>query len=109
MPVWRCPHCGTPQSETARCWVCRRSSTSCATCANFRHGVFGDLRYCGLDRRQAPLNGDEIRPCWAPPAILVAEAVAVEPPSDEQAFVTDAETEPLATDHPTRFWVEVEA
>ena len=29
MPMWRCPHCGTPQAETARCWVCRRSSTAC--------------------------------------------------------------------------------
>ena len=30
MPMWRCPHCGTPQAETARCWVCRRSTTACA-------------------------------------------------------------------------------
>ena len=32
MPMWRCPHCGTPQTETSRCWVCKRSSTSCGTC-----------------------------------------------------------------------------
>lgn len=62
--MWRCPHCGTPQAETARCWVCRRSSTACGTCRNFRHSVAGTLGYCGLDRRRQPLVGDEIRPCW---------------------------------------------
>ena len=35
MPVWRCPHCGTPQAESSRCWVCRRSTTTCATCLPF--------------------------------------------------------------------------
>ena len=39
MPMWRCPHCGTPQAETARCWVCRRSSTSCGTCRHYRRSV----------------------------------------------------------------------
>jgi hypothetical protein len=70
MPLWRCPHCGTPQAETARCWVCHRSSTACATCRNFRRSVAGQLGYCGLDRRRRPLKGDEIRGCWeaaAPP------------------------------------------
>jgi hypothetical protein len=62
--MWRCPHCGTPQAETARCWVCRRSSTACGTCRNFRQSVAGSLGYCGLDRRRQPLVGDEIRPCW---------------------------------------------
>jgi hypothetical protein len=64
MPMWRCPHCGTPQAETARCWVCRRSSTACATCRNFRRSVAAQLGYCGLDRERAPLRGDEIRACW---------------------------------------------
>jgi hypothetical protein len=64
MPMWRCPHCGTPQAETARCWVCRRSSTSCATCRNYRRSVAGKLGYCGLDRRRQPLTGEEIRGCW---------------------------------------------
>ncbi len=64
MPMWRCPHCGTPQAETARCWVCRRSSTACGTCRNFRRSVAGSLGYCGLDRRRQPLTGDEIRACW---------------------------------------------
>jgi hypothetical protein len=62
--MWRCPHCGTPQAETARCWVCRRSSTACGTCRNFRRSVAGSLGYCGLDRRRQPLVGDEIRACW---------------------------------------------
>src|SRR6266404_3840838 len=64
MPLWRCPHCRTPQAETARCWVCHRSSTSCATCRNFRGSVAAGVGYCGLDRSRAPLRGDEIRACW---------------------------------------------
>ncbi|MFL5678888.1 MAG: hypothetical protein ACJ77V_06205 [Chloroflexota bacterium] len=64
MPIWRCPHCGTPQAETARCWVCRRSSTACASCRNFRRSVAAQVGFCGLDRQRRPLHGDEIRPCW---------------------------------------------
>jgi hypothetical protein len=109
MPVWRCPHCGTPQAEAARCWVCRRSSTSCATCVNFRHAVFGGVGYCGLDRGRSTLAGDEIRPCWVAPMTLMAGAVAVELAPDEQPFSTGGtETGPLTSDRPTRFWVEVE-
>jgi hypothetical protein len=74
--MWRCPHCGTPQAETARCWVCRRSSTSCATCRHFRHSVAANLGYCGLDRTREPLHGDEIRPCWESTAVAT-------PPGDE--------------------------
>ena len=62
--MWRCPHCGTPQAETARCWVCKRSSTACGTCRHFRHSVAGSLGFCGLDRHRQPLVGDEIRACW---------------------------------------------
>jgi hypothetical protein len=115
MPVWRCPHCGTPQAETARCWVCRRSSTSCATCANFRHAVFGGLGYCGIERGRSPLQGDEIRPCWVAPTKLVAEAVAVgtvavEASDGERPFTQpDLGSGPLAADPPTRFWIELEA
>lgn len=70
MPTWRCPHCGTPQAETARCWVCRRSSTACATCRHFRRAVAAGLGYCALDRRRAPLDGTAIRACWdAGPAV----------------------------------------
>ena len=64
MPMWRCPHCGIPQAETARCWVCHRSSTACLTCRNFRRSVAGQLGYCALDRQRLPLHGDEIRSCW---------------------------------------------
>jgi hypothetical protein len=64
MPVWRCPHCNTPQAETSRCWVCRRSTTSCVTCRHFRKGVAGGLGLCGLDRRHVALTGAEVRPCW---------------------------------------------
>jgi hypothetical protein len=83
MPMWRCPHCGTPQAETARCWVCRRSSTACGTCRNFRRSVAAQLGYCGLDRQRRPLAGDEIRACWeaAAPAPEVAP-VAVRPSSE---------------------------
>jgi len=76
MPMWRCPHCGTPQSETARCWVCRRSSTACATCRHFRRSVAAQLGYCGLDAQRRPLRGVEIRACWEAP-VAVAEAPPV--------------------------------
>jgi len=83
MPMWRCPHCGTPQAETARCWVCRRSSTSCATCRHFRHSVAANIGYCGLDRARRPLSGEEIRPCWeqALPATARVEDTAVLTPA----------------------------
>ena len=64
MPVWRCPHCGTPQAESSRCWVCRRSTTTCATCRHFRRGIANGLGLCGLDPRHAALDGTEIRACW---------------------------------------------
>jgi hypothetical protein len=62
--MWRCPHCGAPQAETARCWVCRRSSTTCSTCIHFRRALAGDLGYCALDPRRRPLTGRELRGCW---------------------------------------------
>ena len=64
MPVWRCPHCATPQTESSRCWVCRRSTTSCATCRHFRRGVAGGLGTCGLAPRRWALDGTEMRACW---------------------------------------------
>ncbi len=64
MPMWRCPHCATPQAETGRCWVCHRSTTACGACRNFRRSVAGQLGYCGIDRQRRPLQGDEIRSCW---------------------------------------------
>lgn len=74
MPMWRCPHCGTPQAETARCWVCRRSSTACGTCRHFRRSVAANLGYCGLDRTRAPLEGGEIRSCWEAGDAMTAAA-----------------------------------
>lgn len=106
--MWRCPHCGTPQAETARCWVCRRSSTACGTCRNFRHSVAGSLGYCGLDRGRQPLVGDEIRACWeawpagagdtavAPAAIMPAAVGASEPERAQPlAFVEVQAGDPL--------------
>jgi hypothetical protein len=62
--MWHCPHCGAPQAETARCWVCRRSSTTCSTCRHFRASLATDLGYCALDLRRRPLTGAELRGCW---------------------------------------------
>jgi hypothetical protein len=62
--MWTCPHCGAPQAETARCWVCHRSSTTCSTCRNFRASLATDVNYCALDRRRRPLTGLELRGCW---------------------------------------------
>ena len=64
--MWTCPSCGAPQAETARCWVCRRSSTTCSTCTHFRRALAGDLGYCGKDARRLPLTGLELRGCWEP-------------------------------------------
>ncbi len=118
MATWRCPHCRTPQAEAARCWVCHRSSTSCATCLNFRHAVFGGLGYCGLDRRRGALVGDEIKACWTSPIALVAGTASVDASvaSDEQPFglhlATDPsrpDPDPLRADRPGSFWIDVEA
>jgi hypothetical protein len=68
MVNWRCPHCGAPQSETARCWVCHGSTTSCSTCRHFRRGITLRTGYCALDQRRSPLTGDEQFECWELPA-----------------------------------------
>lgn len=82
--MWRCPYCGTPQAETARCWVCHRSSTTCSTCRHFRRSVAANVGFCGLDRRLS-LAGDEIRGCWElgaahGPQIGAATAPGIEAP-----------------------------
>jgi hypothetical protein len=80
MVSWRCPHCGSPQSEAARCWVCRRSTTSCKTCRHFRNAVADRVGYCALDKKRAPLTGEEERACWeGVPA--EASAMTTDPPS----------------------------
>ena len=122
MPLWRCPHCGTPQAETARCWVCHRSSTSCGTCRNFRASVAAGVGYCGLDRKRLPLRGDEIRVCWedargaAQPqptddaSDWLPDPEPVEPPPDAPvALPVLAPTGGHAVSGSARLWVEVEA
>jgi len=91
--LWRCPHCATPQPETSRCWVCKRSSTSCGTCRNFRHSVALQFGYCGLDRRRLPLLGDEIRPCWE--AAEVAADAEAEPGTRTPALARTFDFVPL--------------
>lgn len=72
--LWRCPHCSAPQPETARCWVCRRSTTCCATCRHFRRAVSPGIGFCGLDPRRQALRGDEVRGCWAAPSVAASGA-----------------------------------
>jgi hypothetical protein len=72
--MWQCPHCGTPQAETAHCWVCRRSSTTCSTCRNFRASLAAEVGYCGLDRHRRPLSGLELRACWEEGPAAAAES-----------------------------------
>jgi hypothetical protein len=59
--------------------VCRRSSTSCATCRHYRRSVAGQLGYCGLDARRQPLTGEEIRGCWEGGLADPATSVTIAP------------------------------
>jgi len=85
MASWRCPHCGSPQLEAARCWVCRRSTTSCASCRHFRKAVAVRLGYCALDKHRAPLTGEEERSCWE-------RSSADAPDASDAAFDEEAES-----------------
>ena len=64
MSAWRCPNCATLQAESHSCFLCGRSSTSCATCVNFRESLVGGVGYCALDKKRDPLSGAEQRTCW---------------------------------------------
>ena len=84
--MWACPHCGAPQAEAARCWVCHRSSTTCSTCRHFRTSLAADVGYCGKDRWRSPLTGLELRACWeegrrsTAPFGSIAPASGAQPP-----------------------------
>lgn len=110
MPTWRCPNCGTSQAEGARCWVCRRSSVACSTCADFRHAIAGGAGFCGIERRRSPLRGDEVRTCWRPRTAIVAGAVPVGPGPVglEPMFDIARAGDRLDAEPPTRFWIETE-
>ena len=106
MPLWRCPHCGIPQVESSRCWVCRRSTTSCAACRHFRRGVAGGLGVCGLDPRRLALRGSEMRACWeAATTTGSLGPVAPGPGSPEMIPVMAAASFPA--DRPVRTFVPV--
>jgi hypothetical protein len=105
MPVWRCPHCATPQAEASRCWVCRRSTTSCVTCRHYRRSITGGLGLCGLDPRHPAVAATDVQPCWvgAPPS---EAGVAVGPGSLDWLARDDA-ARPAGPHH--RTFVPVDA
>jgi hypothetical protein len=79
--MWHCPHCGAPQAETARCWVCRKSSTTCSTCRHFRPSLISDIGFCALDRAHRPLTGRELRGCWTQRPAAAQPPTAAEAPA----------------------------
>ena len=93
MAMWRCPHCGTAQTESAaRCFLCNRSATSCGTCVQFRGSVVGGVGYCALDRRREPLTGAEQRDCWTAAAGAAEDGLfsAPQPPPAEEVELIPA-------------------
>jgi hypothetical protein len=80
MATWRCPHCATVQVESALCFLCRRSATSCGTCVRFRSSIVGGVGYCALDRRRELLSGEEQRSCWTGPELLPPDGLLMAPP-----------------------------
>src|SRR5215218_460692 len=94
MAVWRCPHCATPQAEAARCWVCHRSTTSCATCRHFRRSVATGFGICGLDPRRVALTGSEMRVCWTAPDPAAHDASNAEPAAQRPAAQSTGTREP---------------
>jgi hypothetical protein len=63
-PSWRCPHCGTLQPETSRCWACTKSPVACGTCQFYRSSLVSEMSFCGLDQARAPIDAEEVRTCW---------------------------------------------
>ena len=76
MPVWRCPHCATPQAEASRCWVCRRVHHLLRDLPPL---PAGDRRRARAVRPRSAAPGGRPRPrsepCW----------VAAPPPADPGA------------------------
>jgi hypothetical protein len=105
--MWRCPHCATPQAEAARCWVCHRSSTSCASCRNFRRSISAGVGYCALDRGRGALHGQEIRSCWEP-VIALRGAPAADPGGVAAPDLITVETLVGADMDSGRFWRDAE-
>lgn len=87
MATWRCPHCRTVQADSARCFLCGRSATSCGTCAHFRQSVVGGVGFCGLDKRREPLTGEEQRACWTGTTATPADSVFAALAEPEVSFV----------------------
>jgi hypothetical protein len=107
--MWRCPHCATPQAEAARCWVCHRSSTSCASCRNFRRSISAGVGYCALDRGRGALHGQEIRSCWEPViALRGAAAPAADLSGVPEPNLITVETLVGADADSGRFWRDAE-
>jgi hypothetical protein len=106
--MWRCPHCATPQAEAARCWVCHRSSTSCASCRNFRRSISAGVGYCALDRGRGALHGQEIRSCWEPVIALRGAAAAADPGGVPAPDLISVETLVGADMDSGRFWRDAE-
>jgi hypothetical protein len=88
--MWRCPHCGAPQAESARCWVCHRSSTTCSTCRHFQTALSADLGWCALDPKRLPLTGLEQRGCWQErPGATAQQTAGVDAPGGRHTGAAD--------------------
>jgi hypothetical protein len=58
--------------------VCRRSTTSCASCLHFRNAIASRLGYCALDKKRLPITGEEERSCWERAAAETADDLPAE-------------------------------
>ncbi len=104
MATWRCPHCGTAQAETTRCWACSRTPATCGTCRSYRRGVDGRTGWCAEDRRRRIVAADAVEPCWGAPEAAAAQGglfagLVIADPGSGGPPVTDPD--PL----PSRTWI----